>query len=625
MSSAWRNILLRLSIVPLLAASLLTGGSNSPVLFCYFLLIFIWVRYLPPRFIVQSGALYTCMFALLLLLTKPAGIPAVIATVVEIAVCLLAALSGAGVARTIGEEQERCRRAEVAFQELSHDLTHRTLNLRTTLEALNQAQSKLQETDRNKTNFLANAAHELRTPLSAIRSYSEILLSYDDIDCATKREFLEIIQNESVRLTKLVNDVLNIVSIVSGKLEVNISRIDPGKLIEECIRLMMPMAREKGLRLVAEIAPESGWLMGDKGQLLQVLINLTNNAIKFTSKGEVTLGMVPGESAVEFYVSDTGEGIFPEERGKIFEEFYRILGCVPNRPAGSGLGLSICKSIVEYHGGTIGVESELGKGSTFRFSLPTGSEPGGVAMKHAVASRPHQPNEFHPFLVITHNTVKRQFLRKSLEDLGYKTLGATSSESARSQVLLTPTDLIITDVAMTPSERRDLENWARSDNIPLFMAYFHAVQGGGIQLAIDGYIWKPIDEYQLLEVIGTLIKPHADIAILSLDSCEARLIQIRLSIEGYSTRIFSGVATAIRSCSETRPDGIIIGSFDGDTLDDIVDNLLKNAGTATIPRFLVIEMQLNDHAKLVTIPLQTSRPMSYGLSQLIAKIESELF
>ncbi len=250
------------------------------------------------------------------------------------------------------------------------------------------------------------------------------------LDIPTQREFLEIIQNESVRMTTIVNDMLNLIKIGTGNIELALGKVSTSELIEECIKVMKPMAVAKNLSLESIIPPANIFIEADKGQVMQVLINLVNNAIKFTPYGGVTVGVVPKERFAEFFVTDSGEGIFPAEHEKIFDEFYRVLDNVPNRPGGTGLGLSICKKIVEFHEGTIGVESVIGKGSTFRFTIPLFADEERSQISASGEKITYHPEGFRPILVVIRNTVKRMCLRKSLEDIGYNTFGTTSFEKA---------------------------------------------------------------------------------------------------------------------------------------------------------------------------------------------------
>ncbi len=618
-------ILLAVTLIPLLAGCYFSGGDDSSLRYLYFVLLPLLSYYLRPRLIVWGGIAAGMFFLILVVKNFQFAADSIYPVAFEIMAYPLSGLAIARLAMTMNDERERYVMAESTFQGLNNDLTQQAMNLQATLTALSQANDKLQKIDRDKTNFLGNVAHELRTPLSAIRSYSEILQSYDDLEDETRQEFLRIIQDESVRLSNLINDVLSVTKIESGKMDLNVSRVIPGQLIEECFKVMTPMAHEKGLLLEADIPDSNLCVMGDRNQLLQVLINLVHNAIKFTADGVVTVGVIPRDGMIEFFVNDTGEGIFPEERERVFEQFYRILGNVPNRPVGSGLGLSICKNIVEYYGGSIAVDSEVGKGSRFYFTIPLYSEQAHSESVTTVNTKLHQPNDFRPFLVFTNNTVKRQAIRKSLEELGYITLAATSMQSARSLTNRMTIDLIIADICIGHDELQALENWTRLENIPLFVAYFHVHHSGATTLAIDDYIRKSFDKDQVLGVMGRLKKPHARITIISQDSNESRILQVTLGIEGYNTTLFSDMNAAVQACLMSPPDGIVIGSLTEMDIDLLTDRLKEHHPTAAIPRFLVTDMHFDGHAKLITLPLRSSRPMAHGLSPLISMIESELF
>ena len=430
------------------------------------------------------------------------------------------------------------------------------MNLQTTLDTLSLVHAKLQNVDRNKTTFLGNIAHELRTPLSGIRSYSEILLTYEDIDIPTQREFLEIIQNESVRMTTIVNDMLNLIKIGTGNIELALGKVSTSELIEECVKVMKPMAVAKNLTLESIIPPANIFIEADNGQVMQVLINLVNNAIKFTQYGGVTVGVVTKERFAEFFVTDSGEGIFPAEQEKIFDEFYRVLDNVPNRPGGTGLGLSICKKIVEFHEGTIGVESVIGKGSTFRFTIPLFADEERSLISASGEQIMHHPEEFRPILVVIRNTVKRMCLRKSLENIGYNTFGTASFEKACDMIKASPVEIIVTEVNSSMDGIEPLLSLAAAEKTPIYMSYFFPEPPELISLVITGYIWKPFDRHQLLPLLEPLKMPHKKIAIVSPDMDESRMLQMILGIEGYTTLLMSNDDKFIDSSISFHPGSI---------------------------------------------------------------------
>lgn len=234
---------------------------------------------------------------------------------------------------------------------------------------LASAHQELLGVDEMKTNFVANVSHEIRTPLTSIRSFSEILLSFD-VDDETKREFLTIINTESERLTRLINDVLDITKIEAGHVEWKMVDLDLSVLLQQAVRSITTLAEAKGIHVDLE-QPDATFLVHvDQDRILQVLSNLLGNAIKFTPHGAVQLSATAVGSEVHVQVRDTGIGIPLLDLERIFDKFHQVGDTLTDKPAGTGLGLSISRDIVATHGGKVWVESELGQGSTFSFSLP---------------------------------------------------------------------------------------------------------------------------------------------------------------------------------------------------------------------------------------------------------------
>lgn len=545
--------------------------------------------------------------------------------VTEFIFYLLTALVAARVAMTVTRERTQFRLAESTFQGLSTELSNRTINLQTTLEKLSLVHAKLENVDRNKTTFMGDIAHELRTPLSGIRSYSEILLSYEDLDVPTQREFLEIIQNESVRMSKIVNDMLNLIKLEAGNIKLALGKVSSPELIEECIKVMLPMAAAKNLSLDSRIPPVSIYIKADKGQVMQVLVNLVSNAVKFTQNGGITIGVALKEQWAEFFVTDSGDGIFPAEQEKIFDEFYRVLDNVPSQPTGTGLGLSICKKIVESHEGKITVESSIGKGSTFRFTIPLffDGEKLPVTISEEMSTR--RSEEFRPILVVIKNTVKRTCLRKSLENLGYNTFGATSSEKALSLLESSSVDIIITELNSSIDEIEPLLTLTASEKMPVYMSYFYVEPPELISLVITGYIWMPFDRHQILTLFESLKMPRKKISIVTPYMDESRLLQTILGIEGYATALASNDDKFVDNIISFLPEAIIIGTFAGEQIDIIVNKIKTTAKVANVPLILALKESPPRNVKLITLPAQGDRPLLFGLSPLVQKIESELF
>lgn len=263
------------------------------------------------------------------------------------------AIENAGLYKTIGDRRQELQRA---YAELA------------------TAHQELLCVDEMKTNFIANVSHELRTPLTSVRSFSELLLSFE-VDDTTEREFLEIINTESERLTRLINDVLDITKIESGQVAWHMKQLNLADLLQISARTFAPLVEKKGLQFELVLPDRSVQVCADSDRVLQVLANLLGNAMKFTPQGTITLSAEVAGDVVLIHVRDTGIGIAPADHERIFEKFQQVGDTLTEKPTGTGLGLCICHDIVLHHGGELWVDSELGQGSTFSFSLPIASSP----------------------------------------------------------------------------------------------------------------------------------------------------------------------------------------------------------------------------------------------------------
>lgn len=230
-----------------------------------------------------------------------------------------------------------------------------------------------QEADRLKSAFLASMSHELRTPLNSIIGFTGILLQ-DLVGPLNdeQRKQLGMVRGSAHHLLTLINDVLDISKIEAGQLEILSELFDMRAAIEDTVQIVSPMAEKKDLVLVVDVSPEVDQIVGDRRRVEQILINLVNNAIKFTDKGEVRIESKVCDNRLETSISDTGIGIISEDFEIIFKAFMQVDTGLARLREGTGLGLSICKRLVEMLGGEIYVESERGVGSKFTFTLPVG-------------------------------------------------------------------------------------------------------------------------------------------------------------------------------------------------------------------------------------------------------------
>lgn len=232
-----------------------------------------------------------------------------------------------------------------------------------------EARKKAEESDRLKMAFLANMSHEIRTPLNAIVGFSELLAAANTEE--EKQKYLEILHTNSELLLQLVNDILDLSKIEAGTLEFVYSDVDINLLLNDLEQLFrMKIGSNSPVQIITEPGLPSCMVHTDRNRIAQVVSNFVSNAIKFTTEGSIRIGYQSSENGLRFYVSDTGSGISADKLEGVFDRFVRL----QSDKNGNGLGLSICKTIVNKLGGEIGAESEVGKGSTFWFTLPEHSD-----------------------------------------------------------------------------------------------------------------------------------------------------------------------------------------------------------------------------------------------------------
>jgi signal transduction histidine kinase len=236
---------------------------------------------------------------------------------------------------------------------------------------IDEKSRQLEIASQHKSQFLANMSHELRTPLNAILGYTELILDSIYGEPSEKmREVLERLQANGKHLLGLINDVLDLSKIEAGQLTLSLADYSLKDIVHTVFTGVESLATGKKLTLTTDVAPNLPTGHGDERRLAQVLLNLVGNAIKFTDKGEVAIKATTADGSFTVAVCDTGPGIDSADQAKIFEEFQQADNSATKRKGGTGLGLSIAKRIIEMHGGRIWVESEVGKGSTFAFTIP---------------------------------------------------------------------------------------------------------------------------------------------------------------------------------------------------------------------------------------------------------------
>jgi len=256
--------------------------------------------------------------------------------------------------------------------EYSRRLEQQSRALEATTAELRRANERLRELDRLKDDFVSTVSHELRTPLTSIRSFSEILLDNPTLEQQQRQEFLRIIVTESERLTRLINDMLDLAKIEAGKLEWHMQPVSASEVAREAAAAMGQLFRDRRVKLEVKLTDALSTTIADRDRLFQVIVNLLSNAVKF-SPGDVGLVALTVENetdGVRLSVADNGPGVAPNQREAIFERFRQVGDTLTSKPEGSGLGLAISRMIIEHFGGRTWVEDRPAGGAIFRVWLP---------------------------------------------------------------------------------------------------------------------------------------------------------------------------------------------------------------------------------------------------------------
>jgi signal transduction histidine kinase/DNA-binding response OmpR family regulator len=451
------------------------------------------------------------------------------------------------------------------------------------------------EIDKMKTDFISTVSHELRTPLTSVLGFASIIkekletdvfpiLSSEDrkLQKTIKRvgDNLNIIVAEAERLTSLINDVLDIAKMEAGKVEWQMQPIDPTELLDWATTSTAALFETNGLQLISDIEPGLPQIVGDRNRLLQVLINLISNAIKFTEFGSITCRIKQQNNAICISVIDTGVGITAEDQPKVFEKFRQVGDTLTDKPKGTGLGLPICKQIVEHHGGRIWVESELGKGSTFSFIIPIYTSNHKTSAKlnldalvkqlkeHVITTTAVLHENRKTILVVDDDANIRELLRQQLENEGYNVREAKDGVDAIHQIKTARPDLILLDVMMPQINGFDvaavLKNDPHTADIPIIILSIIENKERGYHIGIDRYLTKPINTEKLLGEIGLLLSQGTSskkVLVVDKNASTLKILSDVLQTQGYNVIEASNPQECIHKALSAKPDMIIIDSM----------------------------------------------------------------
>ncbi len=300
-------------------------------------------------------------------------------------------LSHQDLSRVAAELAKYKEAMEQKVRERTDELAQKNLLLRGAME-------RAQGSDLLKTQFLANMSHELRTPLNAIIGFSQVLSEGMDGEInETQKKDLDAIYQSGMHLLSIINDILDISKIEAGRMQLDLAEFDMGDVVLDVLSTAKPLVKEKEVALRVELPKEAPRVYADRIRIRQVILNLISNAAKFTAKGHILVRVASNSNEVEVHVADTGMGIRESDIPKLFNEFKQLDPSTTRNRGGAGLGLALAKRFVELHGGRIWVESVLGIGSTFSFSIPNFVKEGALTERQEAGfsggADVHQPKE----------------------------------------------------------------------------------------------------------------------------------------------------------------------------------------------------------------------------------------
>jgi signal transduction histidine kinase/CheY-like chemotaxis protein len=383
------------------------------------------------------------------------------------------------------------------------DITERKLS---EIELI-KAKGNAEDSDKLKTAFLQNMSHEIRTPLNGILGFSN-LLQDENIEKEDIKTFTGMISQCGHRLLEIVNNVLDISKIETGQMEIRKITFSLNSMITNLHTFFSPLVEAKNLKLKYTITLDSSnsQIISDDTKLNQILTNLINNAIKFTSKGSIDFGYEIVENNIQFYVRDTGMGISVDDHQKIFDRFIQVDVNQTRAFDGAGLGLAICKGLVEMLGGKIWLESEIDAGTTFFFTIPYNpTNPAINNIQHEI--KIEKPMKNIKILIAEDDLTCFMYLSRALKDSHYILVHAVNGEKAVEFVKNTPDfDLVLMDIRMPVMGGLEAIKQIKElrPDLPIIAqtAYaFHEEKEKILAAGCIDYLTKPFDNHQLLKLI----------------------------------------------------------------------------------------------------------------------------
>ena len=468
------------------------------------------------------------------------------------------------------------------------------------------------EADRAKSEFISTVSHELRTPMTSIKGYADLLMlgmagSLSD----QQKHFIGIIRNNAERMVALVNDLLDISRIESGRVQLDLRAVHIHEMVGQVVSTLQGRAQNKNIALQVDVPETLPLVWGDSNRVAQILTNLISNAIQYTPPGgRVTVSAHLNGDMMEVSVADTGIGISKEDQRKIFDRFFRADDPLVQETPGTGLGLPITASLVQMHGGQIWVESELGEGSTFTFTLP-------LAVTRAGTPSPPTPSHGAPVLVVEDEADIANLIRIHLEREGYSVQIASRGDEALRLAQEIQPGLITLDIRLPDMDGfavlERLKRDPQTADIPVIVVSIVPDREKGLQLGAVDYLDKPINEEQLLGLVRRVLHRRGLILVVDDDRDNLSLMREALRRHGFSVQTTGQGKRALQIAREVHPALILLDlklrDVDGY---QVLRNLKSDPRTRDIP-VVIMSGSLTDEE------LKEQRALALGAVRFLTK------
>jgi PAS domain S-box-containing protein len=512
---------------------------------------------------------------------------------------------------------EELKMLTIIANELSIGMSRKRLMDEITIKNIELENEKKRTDDANETlkRFLATFSHELRAPLNAIVGFSEILTSdLHSLPPAKVNDFMKNINESGKHLQGLINDILDLSKIEAGKMELHVEAYPISYFTESITRVMQASMQQRNISLVFDIAPEIDQLVVDQTRFKQILVNLVSNAIKYSNpRNTVTVAIRRFVNEIDVSVKDEGIGIKPEDLPRLFHAFQQGKNA-HGAKEGTGLGLVITKRLVELHGGHISVESEWGKGATFRFRIPM------VVAGEVVESADQllrvvtdQPittadGEKPLVLIIEDNVQAGQLIQMYLQEAGYRVeIARDGAEGIEKAKRLKP-HIITLDMIMPIKDGwqvlKELKRHPICKDIPIIIISITDEKKLGFSMGAVDYFVKPVNRDELIKAIQKVPvkinshKSHPKVLIIDDDKTAAELIQVILESEGYEVLKTMNGKEGVRLAASESPDLIILDLIMPDISGfNVAYQLKQQQSTRNIPIIILTSMEIDEETR----------------------------